>query len=309
MATDNSLKTLPSNICFGTSSWTYPGWRGKVYKASYKNDKDLRQNCLKEYCAFPWFRTVGIDSSFYGPPRIRQLEYYASQVPKDFRWEAKVWEEITIPVYGKHKRYGAKAGKTNPFFLDATSFTEKFLPPFLSASCAPHLGAFIFQFQTFSGELGHTPQLFFEELDKFFCKIPKELNYAVEIRNPSFLSPEYFEVLNRHKVTHCFNHWSFMPGLKQQMKAAADAGGIQADFFLARILTPLGVNYASAVKKFSPYDKLLEPIPKMREDVLRLAKRGIELNKKVYILVNNRAEGYAPGTIEALGKNIIQSLS
>jgi hypothetical protein len=91
-----------------------------------------------------------------------------------------------------------------------------------------------------------------------------------------------------------------MPGLKYQMVQAAKAGGLKSDFFIARLLTPLGVSYEEAVKNFSPYNEIKHVNTKMREDTRRLIRRGTELGKDVYILVNNRCEGNAPLTIKAL---------
>ena len=52
---------------FGASSWNYPGWRGLVYHRDYPG-RGAPARMLEEYAAFPLFRTVGIDSSFYAPP-------------------------------------------------------------------------------------------------------------------------------------------------------------------------------------------------------------------------------------------------
>lgn len=70
------------------------------------------------------FRTVGIDHSFYHPASAAQLAHYAGQVLEDFRFCSKVWEEITIPAYANLPRYGAKAGKLNPRFLDTGAFRD-----------------------------------------------------------------------------------------------------------------------------------------------------------------------------------------
>jgi uncharacterized protein YecE (DUF72 family) len=72
----------------------------------------------------PLFSTVGIDHSFYQPASTSQLAHYAEQVPEHFRFCSKVWEEITIPAYPNLPRYGAKAGKPNPRFLDTGAFRD-----------------------------------------------------------------------------------------------------------------------------------------------------------------------------------------
>lgn len=297
---------LPPNIFFGTSSWTYPGWQGSIYHQQYKSEKQFRAHSLREYCRFPWFRTVGIDSTFYAPPALSTLQRYSESVPEDFRWIAKAWEEVTIPVYGRHKRYGAKAGKPNENFLNAELFADDFLARFSAAGAERHTAAIVFQFQALPQREAREPEKFIEQLKGFLSRLPTSFRYAVEVRNPELLRPDYFSALAANGATHCFNHWTSMPPLVEQMKAAADAGGIEAEFFTARILTPRGVTYQQAVSRFSPYDELKEAQPQMRADVVRLAKRAVQRNVPVYVLVNNRCEGYAPGTIDAIGTEIVE---
>jgi len=297
---------LPEQVLFGTSSWTYPGWKGSIYSKEYKSEKAFKSESLGEYCQFPWFRTVGVDSSFYGPLKRKTLENYSALVPENFKWVSKVWERITIPVYPKHPRYGSMAGKENPDFLSAELFNREVLRPYLEGQeLKKHAGPFVLQFQNISGEMNRKPEIFFSKLDSFFSEAHDEFSYATEIRNKNFLSPEYFEVLNKHSATHCFNHWSYMPPLIEQMKAAAIAGGLAAPFYVARILTPLGLNYSDAVSKFQPYDKIKQKNQSMREDVVRLAKRAVEKKSKAYIIVNNRSEGHSPGTISEIGSNLV----
>ncbi|MCC6954419.1 MAG: DUF72 domain-containing protein [Deltaproteobacteria bacterium] len=299
---------LPTNILFGTSSWNYPGWMGTVYREHYKDEKDLRARSLIEYSQFPWFRTVGIDSSFYGPPALSTLTRYASQVPADFEWCTKVWDTITIPRFPKIDRYKDRAGQVNATFLDPQAFTSRVAAAFSHDEIRQHTGVFILQFPRITFDQDLSPQTFLERLGAFLGSIPTDFRYAVELRNESLLIPEYFEVLNAHGVTHCFNHWSQMPPLHVQMTSSANAGGLSAPFYVARILTPLGMKYEDAVRRFQPYEYLQAPIPHMRADLIRLARRGLEKNVKVYILVNNRSEGYAPGTIDSVGRELVRSL-
>ncbi|HET8649265.1 MAG TPA: DUF72 domain-containing protein, partial [Gemmatimonadales bacterium] len=67
---------IPPLIRFGTSSWTYPGWRGLVYHREYPA-RGAAAAMLEEYARFPLFRTVGIDSTFYAPPTPATLQSYA----------------------------------------------------------------------------------------------------------------------------------------------------------------------------------------------------------------------------------------
>jgi uncharacterized protein YecE (DUF72 family) len=113
-------------IRFGTSSWTYEGWQGQVYKRQYAKST-FAQECLGEYCQYqynnePLFKTVGNDSTFYRPSTVNQLRRYLGQIPEDFEMCFKVWEELTISTYAKQTRYDFKAGQPNARSLVAQSF-------------------------------------------------------------------------------------------------------------------------------------------------------------------------------------------
>jgi len=298
---------IPPEIRFGTSTWTYPGWKGMIYRREYSSEKKFNAESLEEYAAFPLFRTVGIDSTFYGPPKRTTLESYARQTGESFLWVSKVWEHLTAPKFPKHPRYGKYAGLLNPNFLEAKVFVDSVLAPYRGGAVEKRTGPFVFQFPKISKDVLEAAA-FFEKLDSFLSALPPEFRYATEVRNTEYLTGDYFAVLNRHGVTHCFNHWSYMPPLREQMKAAADAGGLSAPFFVARILTPLGVAYEKAVNLFSPYDRLQRPNAEMREDVVRLVKRAVETKKSAFVIVNNRAEGNAPLTIDAIGQMAVEAL-
>lgn len=292
---------LPPRIRFGTSSWSYPGWRGVIYSDAMKDEKTISSRGLREYACHPWFRCVGVDSTFYAPPRPSTFDGYAKQLPAGFPWLCKVWEHITAPRFGRHARYGAHAGQVNPTFLDAALFRDRVLSVHQSPELAARTGPFLLEFQTLGRASAVERDDFLERLDRFLGEVSGAFRLAVEIRTPALLVPRYFAILNHHGASHVFNHWDRMPPLIDQMRAAATAGGIQADFYVARLLTPLQVRYEEAVERFQPYAHLQERQPAMRDDVRRLLDRALERDVDAYVLVNNRVEGHAPGTIAEIG--------
>jgi uncharacterized protein YecE (DUF72 family) len=298
---------LPANLFLGTSTWTFPGWRGTIYTRDYKSEKDFNHRCLEEYATIPWFRTACIDSLFYNPPSPTTLERYAAQTPEFFRFVSKIWERITIISYPKHARYGQLAGQKNPDFLNAELVKERILSAYSHAEVRRRAGPFVFQFAPFGS---HTMAYgeFTERLGEFLVKLPNEFEYAVEVRNRELLTPAYFQAINASKVTHCFNHWNSMVTIKEQMLAAAKAGGLAADFFVARLLTPLGISYEAAEKLFEPYDKVQRINPEMRNDVISIAKRAVTTNKRAFITANNKAEGNSAITMASLGSLIVREL-
>ena len=284
-------------VRFGTSTWTYEGWQGQVYTRPYAKSTFAR-DCLGEYCQYqyknePLFRTVGNDATFYRPPTVNQLRRYLNQIPEDFEMCFKVWEELTIPGFARHPRYGAKAGRANPRFLDATLFTDLVLAPYREAQCGPHLGPFLFEFQRH----GLSADEFCTRLDAFFRQVPQDFRYAVEIRNAGLLGGDYHRVLESHGVAHVYNHRSYMPPLAEQHRLM---GGFTAPFTVLRLLTPLQMSYEAAKKRAAPYTKIVEELPDMRRETVDLVKSAVAENRRAYVLVNNRSEGNAPLTVQGL---------
>ena len=289
--------TLSSLVRFGTSTWTYEGWQGQIYLRTYAKTVFARE-CLGEYGQYrykgqPLFRTVGNDATFYRPPSANQLTRYLAQIPEDFEMCFKVWEELTIPTYAKHARYGPRAGQVNPNFLNADAFIKLVLQPYRDAHFEPHTGPFLFEFQRH----GMPAEDFVGKLDHFFSRLPTEFRYAVEIRNAGLLGPRYHDMLHVHGVAHVYNHWSSMPPLAEQHQRL---GTFTAPFTVLRLLTPLKMTYEAAKKRAEPYDKIVGELPKMREDTVSLIQEATGENRTTYVLVNNRAEGNAPLTIQAL---------
>ena len=67
-----------------------------------------------------------------------------------------------------------------------------------------------------------------------------------------------------------------------------------------RLLTPLGMSYEAAVKRAEPYNRIIQELPDMRADTIALVKQAVAQQRTAYVLVNNRSEGSAPLTVQAL---------
>jgi uncharacterized protein YecE (DUF72 family) len=291
---------LSPYIHFGTSTWTYEGWQGLVYKKPYRKNR-FKQDCLAEYAQYRYrgerlFRTVGFDFTFYGPPTPAQLQHYAAQLPSGFPVCSKVWEEVTVPAFASGLRYRSKSGP-NPHFLDADYFIEQVLPPYQQAF-QEHTGPFILEFQ----RSGIEPETFLPRLDRFLSRLPKQYHYAVEVRNAQVLGKEYAAILHRHGVAHVFNHLTALPGLWQQYERLG--GEFPGPFILLRLLTPRDLSYGAAVKAYQPYNRIVCELPEMRADTVRLVRQAVSRRQPAYVLVNNRAEGSAPLTVQAIADEL-----
>lgn len=290
---------LPAQVRFGPSSWTYPGWTGLVYDGPYPK-RDASTLLLAACARWPLFRTVGIDSAFYAPPSPRTLERYAQQLPEGFECVSKVWQEITVHTWtrGQDKH---RAGEQNENFLNADLFVESVYGPYRE-NFHGHMGPFIFEFSPFGRNAGLTPEDFANRLDRFLERLPADAAYAIELRDQDYLTPMYLEVLRAHGAAHVLNSWTRMPTIGEQLEAGVAA---LAPFVVCRALLPPGMRYTESVEAFAPFDRIREPNPGLRADLLRLVATVEELGVPGFIIVNNRTEGCSPLTIAAVAREVV----
>ena len=282
-------------IFLGGSSWKYEGWLGQIYSRSrYQvrgrfSKKLFEQSCLSEYATV--FPTVCGDFSFYQFPAETFWAKLFRQAPQAFRWGFKIPEQITVPAWPVHPRYGALAGRDNPTFLDVTLLDQAFLRPL--APYRNQVGVLIFEF----GALRQTAAEFVAALDAFLTRLPTGWKFAVEIRNPEFLAPDYFACLRAHGVTHVYNAWSRMPEIAEQV---AIPGSRTAELIVARALLRRGRPYEEAVRQFAPYDRVQEVNEPVRRGLRELVEIARADGRPAFIFVNNRLEGNSPGTVVAI---------
>mgnify|MGYP002402338410 CR=1 FL=1 len=289
-------------VYIGGSSWKYPGWLGQIYTPEkYRtrgrfSQKKFEAECLEEYAKT--FPIVCGDFSFYQFPSDAFWQRLFASASPSLRYGFKVPEEITVKRFPMHDRYGARAGLTNEFFLHPDMFAENFWRPL--ETYKDRVAVLIFEFGTFSKEAFAGEAPFVEQLDRFLGALPKGPRYSVEVRNPEFLAADYFACLQKHNVAHVFNAWTRMPELGVQM-SIADA--FSADFTVVRALLRRGRAYEDAVKAFSPYERVQDANPPGRVAIRSLIARARQVRQPAFVFVNNRFEGNAPQTIDAILKD------
>lgn len=292
------LRALASqNIWIGTSSWKYPGWLDQIYSRDRYttrgkfSQKRFEAECLAEYAET--FPIVCGDFSFYQFPTPEFWQRLFATAPGGLRFALKVPEEVTAEVFPRHARYGPRAGMKNQSFLNADALAAGFLEPL--AQYRDRIAALIFEF----GARSTTPREFVARLGPFLDALPPSFRYSVEVRNRSFLIPLYFDCLAERKVAHVFNAWTKMPSLAEQL---AIPGAFTADFTVVRALLREGRAYEQAVEQLSPYDQVRDENPEGREALRALIRRMREERRAALIFVNNRFEGNAPTTIQAIAE-------
>lgn len=295
-----SLKRLADHgVYFGTSSWKYDGWLGSIYsddryltRGKFSKAK-FEESCLGEYARI--FPAVCGDLTFYQFPTEQYWAKLFDATPDRFIFSFKVPEDITVAVWPTHARYGKRGGLPNEHFLNASAlkqfFTNRLIP------YGKQVGPLIFEFGTFNKKTFPTPADFLHALEPFLKALPEGFRYAVEIRNENYFTPDYLSLLAAHNVAHVFNAWTRMPSLDEQ---AAIPAAFTADFTVVRALMRRGRTYEQAVKTFEPYDRIQEPDERSREGLRRIAQQRMQERKDAFLFINNRLEGNAPSTIEAV---------
>lgn len=283
-----------TGLRIGTCSWKYDSWRGIVYSAKSKI------NYLEEYSAK--YNTVEVDQWFWSLfddivklPEKSLVREYNDSVPEDFKFTIKVPNSITLTHYYPGKSHSGL--KPNPYFLNPDLFHQ-----FLSAMepMGNKIGALMFQFEYLNKQKMDSPSEFLDRFESFIESIERVYNYAVELRNPTYLNKNYFELLTRHKLSHVILKGYFMPSLKEVFSKFKHL-----------------INYSPIILRLhGPDRKQIEDItggdwskivlPKDDKIVLLPSIINFFLEKEmdVYINVNNHFEGSAPLTIEKIRRLI-----
>ena len=285
---------LPPTLRMGTSSWSFPGWRGIVYPGSSSTSQLAREG-LRDYARHPLLRTVGIDRTYYAPVTNEEWDRYASQLPDDFVCCIKAPATIT-----SYTVPGAGVPQPNPDFLSAERLLEELIVP-CRRYFALHTGPIILQFPPVSRRAPLDPSAFAEMLDEFFDRLPRDAEYAVEIRDRSLMTENYRRVVARNGAVHVCNYWSAMPMPGEQADLSDHTS---APFTMVRLLMRPGTRYEQQRETMAPFNRIVQQDEHMRRDTVDVLRRAAAAGQRAFLLVNNKAEGSSPLTIEALAKRL-----
>ena len=272
---------LPPEVRFGTSSWAFPGWKGIVYDRE-ASQTTLSRYGLRAYSRNPLLRAVAIDRTYYGPISASEFRVYAEQVPEAFRFLVKAHEALTRP--GEH-------------YLDRTYALEEVIGPAVEGLGAK-AGVLLFQFPPQSVRNLGGPLRFAEELNRFLRDLPREILYAVELRNAELLTPRYLEALEQSPACHCYNVHPSMPDVAKQVNLTA---GARFPALVVRWMLRRDRDYEEAREDFRPFDRLAAEDSSSRAAIAQLC---LETQRTAFVIINNKAEGSAPLSVFKLAEEI-----
>lgn len=296
-------RQLPGTIRLGTSSWSFPGWRGLVYADRRYTESKLSKEGLKAYAQHPLLQTVSLDRTFYAPLAEEEFARLARQVPAPFCFIVKAPQAVTSAAI----RDESGQFSESPFFLDPTYVTDSFIAP-CSGGLASNLGVMVFQFPPLGYRVTQAPDGFINRLYRFLSALPPGLPYAVEIRDPELLTPRFFKCLQTTRVSFCVASHARMPSPREQLRIQSMTipDELQEGPMVARWSLHAGYKYEDAKARYFPFDRLVDEDFDSREALATAALAATRQGRPTLIAINNKAEGSAPLSVEALAALIVE---
>lgn len=157
----------------GCSGWVYGDWKGLVYPADVPQGRWLELYAQR-------FDTVEINATFYRLPTRQAVESWAAAVPEGFVFAAKLGQ------FGSHRKKLKDPEQWLPNHLDRIR------------RLGEHLGPNLIQLPP-----GWKRNV--DRLDEFLAATPDDIDWAVEVRDPSWLHDELLQCLRRHDAALCIH--------------------------------------------------------------------------------------------------------
>jgi uncharacterized protein YecE (DUF72 family) len=269
-------------------------------------------NYLSEYSRT--YHTVEIDQWFWslfgtdshGEPKISlpdmdTVAEYLGSVPDDFRFSIKMPNSLSLTHHYLKKR--GEVPLANRLFLSPDllgQFLERIEP------MQSRVLSLMFEFEYLNRQKMQSLHAFLSALDGFAAHLPAGWPFAVEIRNPNFLTDDFFSFLGAHRIAPVLCDGYYMP-------PAVEVYEKYGHLFDSRVVVRLLGTDRQGIERqtgkrwnaiVAPKDKEIVAIANMVRDMVN---RGLT----VIVNVNNHYEGSAPITIgkliQELGPELLPS--
>jgi uncharacterized protein YecE (DUF72 family) len=283
-----------THLRIGTCSWKYDSWKGLYYDPVKMYGPD---DYLPDYAKH--LDSVEVDQWFWSlfPGGVRlpekpTVETYASSVPDDFIFTVKAPNSLTLTHYYTRQpaRYAGYAGRPNDHFLDLElldRFLERVSP------MGKKLGPIMFQFEYLNRKKMPSRDAFIERFGEFIDRAPKGFQYAVETRNPNYLSKPFFGFLEARKIGYVYIEGYYMPPIRQVFETSHPA---TAAYNVIRLHGGDRLEIEEATAEM--WNRIVAPKPEGIEAAVRIVRENTRRGIRTFLNVNNHFEGSAPLTIE-----------
>jgi uncharacterized protein YecE (DUF72 family) len=191
---------MPARVRIGISGWTYPPWRKVFYPEGLAQARELAY-------ASRVFDSIEINGSFYSLMRPSAVQAWCAAAPEDFVFAVKGSRYITHML----KLRGVEHALANFFASGVLALGDKLgpilwqLPPQLRFD-AERLAQFLTLLPRTTREAARLARKHDHRVaGRAFTRARRDapLRYALEVRHPSFVDPEFIRILRAHGVASC----------------------------------------------------------------------------------------------------------
>lgn len=260
------------NIFIGCQGWNYEDWTTKAGSESVFYPRGTKAGeMLALYAEI--FDSIEVDSTFYAIPPSSVIENWYKKTPEYFTFSPKLPQEITHT----HALRDTSFAMTDEFCERMLELKEK-------------LGVVLIQLPPqFEGNKNNA-----QALREFLARLPKEIRFAVEFRERSWMIDWTFEELEKNKTALCLTQGNWIP--RELMFQAIEK--LENDFAYVRFM---------GERDLTAFDKIYR-----HEDAnLEIWKSEIEhiKAKEIFVYFSNFYEGHAPASVNKLKKMFGQKIS
>lgn len=197
---DNGALKNPRTIFIGTGGWTYAPWRGVFYPEKLTQKREL------EY-ASRQLTSIEINGTYYSTFKPESWVKWREATPEGFVFAVKASRYCT------NRKELAGAGEAIARFA-GQGLRE------LGSRLGP-----------INWQLAETKKFDAEDMEGFLELLPRDveglpLRHALEVRNPSFQDPRFYDLARRHNVAIVFADHDTFPAIDEPT----------ADFTYARLM-------------------------------------------------------------------------
>ena len=189
------------DVRIGISGWNYAGWRNVFYPNGLPHHRELE-------FASRALNSIEVNGSFYSLQRPSSYQRWYQDTPQNFLFSVKGARFITH----MKKLRDVEVPLAN-FFASGVLALEEKLGPILW-QFPPNFGWNAERFGDFfkllpkttreAGMLGRRHDSKLKTPDWLKVKRDRQLRYCVEIRHPTFLVPDFFELLREFNIAFVF---------------------------------------------------------------------------------------------------------
>lgn len=245
------------HVHIGTQGWNYDAWVGPFYPKGTRP-----ANFLRTYGRA--FETVEIDSTFYAIPPAATVEGWAERVPEGFVFALKMPRAITH----EHALEGAW-DLVNLFLARARLLGARLGPVLIQ------LGP----------EFGPSRRA---ALEGFLPRLPRDIRFAVEFRQASWIAPKHLRLLADNGVALALADGRWVP--RERLLALAESP--TADFAYLRWMGP-----DRAIEDYTRV--VVDRSHEIAEWAVVLAALAARVSA-VHAYFNNHYQGHSPASAREL---------